>query len=43
VAIIFASIGIWLFHFLILRGVQQAAAINKIVTIAKVIRSWSSS
>ena len=28
---------IWLFHFLILRGVQQAAAINKIVTIAKVI------
>ena len=32
-----ASIGIWLFHFLILRGVQQAAAINKIVTIAKVI------
>jgi len=37
VAIIFASIGIWLFHFLILRGVQQAAAINKIVTIAKVI------
>jgi arginine:ornithine antiporter/lysine permease len=37
VAIIFASVGIWLFHFLILRGVQQAAAINKIVTIAKVI------
>jgi arginine:ornithine antiporter/lysine permease len=30
-------VGIWLFHFLILRGVQQAAAINKIVTIAKVI------
>ena len=37
VAILFASVGIWLFHFLILRGVQQAAAINKIVTIAKVI------
>ena len=37
VAIVVASIGIWLFHFLILRGVQQAAAINKIVTIAKVI------
>ena len=37
IAIIVASIGIWLFHFLILRGVQQAAAINKIVTIAKVI------
>jgi arginine:ornithine antiporter/lysine permease len=37
VAIVVASVGIWLFHFLILRGVQQAAAINKIVTIAKVI------
>jgi arginine:ornithine antiporter/lysine permease len=37
VAILVASVGIWLFHFLILRGVQQAAAINKIVTIAKVI------
>jgi arginine:ornithine antiporter / lysine permease len=36
-AIVVASVGIWLFHFLILRGVQQAAAINKIVTIAKVI------
>jgi arginine:ornithine antiporter/lysine permease len=32
-----ASIGIWLFHFMILRGVQQAAAINTIVTIAKVV------
>lgn len=37
VAIAVASIGIWSFHFMILRGVQQAAAINKIVTIAKVI------
>jgi arginine:ornithine antiporter/lysine permease len=37
VAILVASVGIWMFHFLILRGVQQAAAINKIVTIAKVI------
>jgi len=37
VAIAVASVGIWLFHFMILRGVQQAAAINKIVTIAKVI------
>jgi arginine:ornithine antiporter / lysine permease len=37
IAIMVASVGIWLFHFLILRGVQQAAAINKIVTIAKVI------
>jgi arginine:ornithine antiporter/lysine permease len=37
VAIVVASIGIWAFHFMILRGTQQAAAINKIVTIAKVI------
>ncbi|MBK9244541.1 MAG: amino acid permease [Burkholderiales bacterium] len=36
-AIIVASIGIWLFHFLILRGVQQAAFINSIVTVAKII------
>jgi arginine:ornithine antiporter/lysine permease len=32
-----ASVGIWLFHFLILRGVQQAAFINSVVTVAKVI------
>jgi len=32
-----ASVGIWLFHFMILRGVQQAAAINTIVTFAKII------
>ena len=37
IAIVVASAGIWLFHYLILRGTQQAAAINKIVTIAKVI------
>lgn len=37
VAIIVASIGIWLFHFLILRGVKQAAFINTVVTVAKVI------
>src|SRR5215471_12136237 len=36
-AIIVASIGIWLFHFMILRGVQQAAAINTVVTIAKIV------
>jgi arginine:ornithine antiporter/lysine permease len=36
-AIIVASIGIWLFHFMILRGVQQAAFINSIVTVAKVV------
>jgi len=36
-AIIVASVGIWLFHFMILKGVQQAAAINSIVTVAKII------
>ena len=36
-AIIVASIGIWLFHFMILRGVQQAAFINQVVTIAKIL------
>lgn len=36
-AIIVASVGIWLFHFTILRGVQQAAFINTVVTVAKII------
>ncbi|MGF6603609.1 arginine:ornithine antiporter/lysine permease [Paraburkholderia sp. GAS448] len=37
VAIVVASIGIWLFHFMILKGVQQAAFINSIVTVAKIV------
>ena len=37
VAIIVASVGIWLFHFMILRGIQQAAVINTVVTIAKIV------
>jgi arginine:ornithine antiporter/lysine permease len=37
VAIVVASIGIWSFHFLILRGVQQATFINTVVTIAKIV------
>jgi arginine:ornithine antiporter/lysine permease len=36
-AIMVASVGIWLFHFLILRGTQQAAFINQVVTIAKIL------
>ncbi|CAB3767223.1 basic amino acid/polyamine antiporter [Paraburkholderia humisilvae] len=36
-AIVVASIGIWLFHFLILRGIKQAAFINTVVTFAKVV------
>src|SRR5215467_5250684 len=36
-AIVVASIGIWAFHFMILRGVQQAAFINVVVTVAKIV------
>ncbi len=36
-AVVVSSICIWIFHFTVLRGVQQAAAINKIVTVAKVV------
>ncbi|MGX5732927.1 basic amino acid/polyamine antiporter [Bosea thiooxidans] len=36
-AILVASVGIWLFHFMILRGVQQATFINTVVTIAKIV------
>lgn len=36
-AVVVASILVWAFHFLILRGVQGAAGINKIVTIAKIV------
>ncbi|MFT0890839.1 basic amino acid/polyamine antiporter [Pseudochelatococcus sp. G4_1912] len=36
-AILVASVGIWLFHFMILRGVQQAAFINTVVTICKIV------
>jgi len=37
IAIVVASVGIWLFHFMILKGVQQAAFINTVVTFAKII------
>lgn len=36
-AVIGSSIIIWLFHFMILRGVQQATGLNTIVTIAKIV------
>lgn len=36
-AVLVASALVWAFHFLILRGVQGAAGINKIVTIAKIV------
>ncbi|MCW1957243.1 MAG: amino acid permease, partial [Mycobacterium sp.] len=36
-AIALSSVGVWTFHFLVLRGVHSAAAINRIVTIAKMV------
>lgn len=36
-AILAASVILWLFHFMILRGVKQATGLNNIVTIAKII------
>lgn len=36
-AVAVSSAGIWAFHFLVMRGVKEAAGINRIVTIAKVI------
>jgi len=36
-AVAVSTVGIWAFHFLVLRGTKEAAALNKIVTIAKVI------
>jgi arginine:ornithine antiporter / lysine permease len=37
VAVVVSSFGIWAFHFLILRGVKEAAGVNRIVTAAKII------
>jgi arginine:ornithine antiporter/lysine permease len=36
-AVALGSAGLWIFHILIARGVQEAAAINKIVTYAKIV------
>jgi arginine:ornithine antiporter/lysine permease len=36
-AVVLSSAGLWLFFFLIRRGVKEAAAINRIVTVAKVV------
>ncbi len=36
-AIVTASILLWTFHFLILRGVKQATGLNNIVTVAKIV------
>jgi len=37
IAIAVSLIGIWSFHFMILRGVEQATFINSIVTVAKIV------
>lgn len=36
-AVAISSIGVWVFYFLIRRGVKEAAAINRIVTVAKLV------
>ncbi|HEY5310803.1 MAG TPA: basic amino acid/polyamine antiporter [Casimicrobiaceae bacterium] len=36
-AIVGASVILWAFHFLVLRGVRQAAALNTIATVAKTV------
>ena len=36
-AVVCASILLWLLHFLVLRGIQQAAFINTVATIAKIV------
>ena len=36
-AIIVSLVGIWAFHFMILRGIEQATFINTIVTVAKIV------
>ena len=36
-AVAVSSVGIWLFCYLVLRGVKEAAVINRVVTVAKVI------
>ena len=37
IAVILSSIVLWAVHFMVLRGIKEAAAINKIVTIAKIV------
>ncbi len=32
-----SSIGVWIFHYLVSRGVKEAATINRIVTVAKLL------
>lgn len=43
IAVIVSSVGVWLFCYLTLRGVKEAAVINRIVTVAKIVPSSCSS
>ncbi|ROP35723.1 basic amino acid/polyamine antiporter [Saccharothrix texasensis] len=36
-AVAISALGVWAFHYVITRGVKEAAAINRIVTIAKLV------
>ncbi len=36
-AVLLSSAGVWVFHALIARGVKEAATINRIVTVAKIV------
>lgn len=37
IAVLLSSVGVWLFFYLILRGVKEAAIINRIATVAKIV------
>lgn len=37
IAVAVSAVGVWAFHYMILRGIKEAAAINRIVTIAKLV------
>jgi arginine:ornithine antiporter/lysine permease len=37
VAVVLSSIGLWAFFFLIRRGIKEATAINRVVTVAKLV------
>jgi arginine:ornithine antiporter/lysine permease len=37
VAVVISSVLLWIFHFLVLRGVKSATGLNNIVTIAKIV------
>ena len=37
ISIVVSLIGVWAFHFMILRGIKEAAYVNTIVTVAKIV------